>query len=405
MSAPAVPVPTCDVFSAEAMADPVALLRRTRTESPVSWLPGLDSYLLTRNADVVAALRDPKLIGGNLTQGVDRLSPDEVAELRPLRESLERWMGHTDENDHVRFQQLLKRYFTPAMVDGLRPRVRELTTELLDAVEPNGRMDVVTDLAYPLPANVIAEMLGMPTSDREQLQAWSRDITAVFTIADVDDLRAGQRSVLEMQEYLRPMLAERRTEPRDDLLSMFAAAEARGVVTEDEAVANCVLLLFAGHETTAGLISNGLVLLLENPDQLALLREQPDLTPTAVEEMLRMDGPAGVISRVATEEVDLAGHRFRAGDRFYLAMNAGNRDPEVFPDPDRFDVTRKPNRHTAFGMGSFYCLGAALARVEADECFRLLLDRLPNLRAAYERPPWRNVVPLNHRLDTLPVEF
>ncbi|HEX6340184.1 cytochrome P450 [Umezawaea sp.] len=405
MPVPAPPVPTCDVYSPEAADDPVAMLRGIRAESPVSWMPDLNSYLLTRHADIVAALREPRFISGNLTQGLDRLSPAEVAELSPMRESLERWMGHTNDVDHVRFQQLLKRYFTPAMVNGLRPRVRELTTELLDAVAPLGRMDVVADLAYPLPANVIAEMLGMPTSHREQLQAWSRDITAVFTIADVDNLRAGQRSILEMEEYLRPILADRRAEPRDDLLSMFAAAESRGAVSEAEAVANCVLLLFAGHETTANLIANGLVLLLENPDQLALLRERPDLVPSAVEEMLRLEGPASVISRVAEEEVEVAGHRFQPGERVYLAMNAGNRDPEVFPDPDRFDVTRKPNRHTAFGMGSFYCLGAALARVEADECFRLLLDRLPDLRAGYDRVPWRNVVPLNRRLDTLPVEF
>ena len=165
--------------------------------------------------------------------------------------------------------------------------MRAFTHELLDAVAPKGRMDVVRDLAYPLPANVIAELLGMPTADREQLQAWSRDIVPIFSNGDVPQLRQAQRSMLEMHDYLRAIAAERRRAPREDVLSMFVAAEAEGTVTEDEAVANCVLLLFAGHETTANLIANGLVLLFENPDQLARLRADPALTPLAVEEMLR----------------------------------------------------------------------------------------------------------------------
>jgi cytochrome P450 len=248
-------------------------------------------------------------------------------------------------------------------------------------------------------------MLGMPTSDREQLQAWSRDILALFQLADMDRLRLAQRSVLEMQEYMRALVAERRVEPRDDLMSMFVAAEREGVVNEEEIVANCVLLLFAGHETTAGLIANGLVLLLANPDQLELLKSRPDLTPSAVEEMLRCGGPASTVVRVTTEPVRIAGTELPAGRQVYLAMLAGNRDPEVFDDPDRFDITRKPNRHTAFGLGAFYCLGAALARMETDECFRVLLERYPDVRAAYDAPDRVPSPPLGHRLRTLHVEF
>jgi cytochrome P450 len=396
---------TYDIFTPEAMADPMPLLHRIRAESPISWIPQLDAYLLTRHADIVTALKDRRLDTANLGQGLERLSAAEQEELLPLRNSIRLWMGHTVPADHVRFQQLLKRYFTPATVNALRPRVREITTELLDAVASHGRMDVVKDLAYPLPANVIAEILGMPTADRVQLQLWSRDILAVFQLADMAMLRQAQRSVLEMQDYLRGLVEDRRRQPREDILSTFVAAERDGTVTEDEIVANCVLLLFAGHETTAGLIANGLLLLLSNPDQLALLRSDPELTPSAVEEMLRCDGPAGVIVRVSREPVEVAGHPFPAGRQFYLAMVAGNRDPEVFEEPDRFDITRKPNRHTAFGMGTFYCLGAALARMEADECFRLLLDRFPDLRPAYETPDLHATTPLGHRLATLEVKF
>jgi hypothetical protein len=394
-----------DLFTPEVMADRNAFLHRVRAESPLARLPQLDAYLLTRYADINAALRDKRMDSANMLQVLHRLTPAEQEELEPVRRFVSMWMGHTVPADHVRFQQLLKRYFTPAMVDRLRPRVRAFTHELIDAVAPKGGMDVVRDLAYPLPANVIAEMLGMPTSDREQLQAWSRDILPIFGNGDIDQLRQAQRSMLEMHDYLRVIAAERRREPREDVLSMFMAAEAEGVVTEDEAVANCVLLLFAGHETTANLIANGLVLLFEHPGQLAQLRADPGLMPLAVEEMLRCDGPAGVIGRVATEPVELAGHTVPAGKHIYLALMAANRDPEVFADPDDFDITRKRNRHLSFGMGTYYCLGAALARVETDECLRILLERCPDLRPAYETPDWMSTPPFGHRLGSLPVTF
>ncbi|SMD27118.1 Cytochrome P450 [Kibdelosporangium aridum] len=268
-------------------------------------------------------------------------------------------------------------------------------------------MDVVSDLAYPLPANIIADMLGMPAGDREQLRRWSQDIEGVLHYADADALRASQRSVLEMQDYLRRIVADRRAHPQDDLISMFAAAERDGVVNEDEIVANCVLLLFAGHETTAILIANGLTLLMAHPDQLTQLKSRPELMASAVEEMLRCDGPVVSVVRESTEPVSVAGQDFGAGQLFYLAVYAGNHDPVVFPDPARFDITRAHNRHLGFGIGTYYCLGAALARVEAGECFRLLLERLPGIQpAANQAPQWTFVPPLGgKRYDTLPVEF
>jgi cytochrome P450 len=405
MSNQAATVREYDLFTPEAMANPTAFLHRIRTESPLASLPRLDAYLLTGYADVSAALRDRRMETANMSRALQRLTPAEQEELAPVRRSIEMWMGHTVPADHVRFQKLLKRYFTPAMVDRLRPRVREFTHELLDAVAAKGQMDVVRDLAYPLPANVIAEMLGMPVSDREQLQAWSRDIRAVFGDSDVQELRVAQRSMLEMEDYLRVIAADRRRTPHEDVLSTFMAAEAEGLVTEDEAVANCVLLLFAGHETTANLIANGLVLLFDHPDQLARLRAEPGLMPLAVEEMLRCDGPAGAIGRVPTEPVELAGRPVPAGKHVYLALTAANRDPAVFPDPDVFDISRDRSRVLSFGMGTYYCLGAALARMETDECLRILLDRCPGLRPAYRTPDWQRSGPIGHRLGSLPVVF
>jgi cytochrome P450 len=404
MTTHAASLPSIDPFAPEALADPTGYLREIRATAPVSWMPAMQANLLVRHADVAAALKDDRLATANLTQGLDRLGEAEQIELRPVRESMQRWMGHTNTEDHIRFQHLLKRYFTPSTVNAVRPRVREFTHELLDIVAPAGRMDVVADLAYPLPANIIAEMLGMPIGDRELLRMWSRDILALFRVADADLMRGAQRSVLEMQDYLRPLLADRRAHPRADLLTVFATAERDGIVDEEEIVANCVLLLFAGHETTASLISNGLDLLMANPDQMAMLKERPDLTPSAVEEMMRCDGPAGVISRVSLEPVEIAGHEFPAGRHIYLAIGAANRDPDVFDEPNRFDITRKPNRHMGFGVGIFYCLGAALARTEADECFRILLSRCPDIRPA--APASRvSVPPFNYSLVSLPVLF
>ncbi len=394
-----------DLFTPEAMSDPMALLRQMRAESPVGWSPQLHAYVLTRHADIVAALKDRRLANANLTRGYDRLSPQEQEELAPLRESIRLWMGHTDPADHVRMQQLLKRYFTPATVDALRPQVRQITHELLDAVAPAGRMEVVSELAYPLPANVIANMLGMPTADRPRLQAWSRDIAAVFQIADIEALRRARNSTVEMQEYLRPLIEQRRAHPGDDIITVLVEAERDGTVSAEEIAPNCVLLLFAGHETTAGLIANGLALLLAHPDQLALLRSRPELTPSAVEEMLRYDGPASAVMRVSEQPVEIGGHSFPAHTQFHLAMLAGNRDPDVFPDPERFDITRTGARHTAFGLGAFYCLGAALARMEADECFRILLDRFPGIRPAYDSLDREMTSPLGQRLRSLPVEW
>ncbi|GAA3861815.1 cytochrome P450 [Saccharothrix violaceirubra] len=394
-----------DLFAPDVLGDPLPLLHRIRAESPVSWIPELESFLVTRHADVVAALKDKRLVPGNLGQAFDRLSPAELAELEPVRQSIALWMGHTDEKDHVRFQQLLKRYFTPATVEGLRPRIREIAIELIEARREGGFMEVVTELAYPLPANVIAEMLGMPTADREKLQEWSRDLLALFQLADFETLRQSQRSILEMQDYVRALVAQRREEARDDLLSMFVAAEREGLVSEDEIVANCVLLLFAGHETTANLIAMGLGLLLEDQGQFDRLKADHGLIPTAVEEMLRVRGPASTLVRIATEPVEVAGTTYPAGSHFLLAMVSGNHDPEVFENPDTFDIGRKPNRHTAFGMGAFYCLGAALARAETAECLDVVLERMPDIRPAYDEISVVSSPPLSRHLASLPVFF
>jgi cytochrome P450 len=403
MGNPSSTLPSYDVLDA---ADPLEYLRQISAEAPLSWMPALDAYLVTGYEHVLEALKHPGLQAANATQGFERLTAAEQEALRPLRMSIDMWMGHTTQEGHHRFQQLLKRYFTPATVNGLRPRVRELTSELLDAVAARGRMEVVADLAHPLPANIIAEMFGMPVDDRERLRVWSRQIGAVFGNASTEQLLASQDSVLEMQDYLRGIVEDRRRRPQDDLISMFAAAEREGVVNEDEIVANCVLLLFAGHETTANLIARGLHTLMANRDQLELLRSEPDRTRAAVEEMLRVAGPVVTVVRQTIEPVTIAGHDLPEGKHLFLAVYTANHDPAVFDDPMRFDIARKNNRHVTFGMGAYYCLGAALARVESDECFRLLLSRCPDIRPASDgEAVLASVIPFGQRVEAVPVEF
>lgn len=400
MGNPVTTLPSYDVLD---VADPLEYLRHISTESALSWMPALNAYLVTGYENVLAALKHPGMRSAVATQVFAGLTDAEREALRPLRTYVDMWMGHTNSEDHHRFQKLLKRYFTPAVVNGLRPRVRELTGELLDAAAARGEMDVVSDLAYPLPANIIADMFGMPASDRERLRDWSKHVLAIFQ-RDVEQLMTSQEKVLEMQDYLRGIVAQRRENPQDDLISMFVAAEREGAVTEDEIVANCVLLLFAGHETTANLIANGLNLLLANPDQMALLISRPDLTRSAIEEMMRRGGPASFVIREMMEPVTIEGHDIPAGEYAFVAVYSANHDPTVFPDPMRFDITRKNNRHLGFGIGTYYCLGSALARVESDECFRLLLDRYPHISRAGE-PEVVVMRPFSERLAALPVRF
>ncbi|SDY85982.1 hypothetical protein SAMN05421504_107209 [Amycolatopsis xylanica] len=382
-------------------------LDRLRTEEPVHWSPELNSWVITRYADISAALRDPRLGSGSMTELIDRLPEADRARLRPLRDSINLWMGGTDPAAHKRMQRVIKRYFmSRELMEALRPRVQEITDELLDELIPRGGCEVVGDLAYPLPARVMAEMLGIPAKDRDLLPRWSRDITAVFSPIDVPKLLESQQSIIEMSEYLREVVADRRRQPREDLISLLVAAHDKGdIVSEDEILANCVLLLFAGHETTGGLISAGLNLLLQHPEQMKALRADMTLLPSAIEEMLRVDGPASLTTRFSKEPVVIHGQEIPADQHIYLVLAAANRDPEQFEDPARFDITRTGNRHLSFGQGLRYCLGATLARLETEICFTSLFDRVDEITPHPDGPTRERRGPFVSAVTTVPVTF
>jgi len=396
-----------DLLSPEAAKNPHPLLHALRAQQPVHWSPQLHGWVLTRHADICQALKAPALVAGPMTMQFERIPEEERQRLRPLRDSVNMWMGHTTTEGHLRFQALLKRYFTPRTMEDFRPRIQALTDMLLDAAGAKGSVELVNDLAIPLPSMVIAEMLGVPLTDEHMLQRWSRDLAAIFSTADLKQLHKSQKSVLEMMEYMRGVLSQYRRAPDSgNVLEVFLRAQDEGIVSEEEILANCVLLLFAGHETTARLISRGMALLFNHPEQLATLRQDPALIPQAVEEMLRYGDIAPMITRVSIEQMELDGQTIQPHQLVYVMLAAANRDPAVFPDPDRFDITRKPGKHVAFGFGSFYCLGAALARLEAHVFFETLLRRFPQVRPAQGTSAvWETRNFLSQDLLSLPVQL
>jgi cytochrome P450 len=395
-----------DLLTPAAAQDAHPLYHRLRAGQPIHWSSQLQGWFLTRHADISAALRDSRLVAGPMTVQFDRLPEEARKQLMPLRDAVNMWMGHTTHEGHVRFQSLLKRYFTPRTVENLRPQIQSITDTLLDAAGRKGSVELVQELAIPLPSSVIAEMLGVPLTDEYMLQRWSRDLTAIFSAFDVQQLLQSQKSVMEMMDYMRGVLAQHRRAPRENILEVFVRAQAEGLVSEEEILSNCVLLLFTGHETTARLISKGMKLLFEHPEQHARLREDASLIPNAVEEILRYGDVVGFITRLTVAPVELGGQAMQPYQMVYLALAAANRDPAVFADPDRFDITRKASKHVAFGFGSFYCLGAALARLEAQVFFETLLRRFPHVRPAKgTEPSWELRIPLNRELRALPVEL
>ena len=371
-------------------ANPYPFYERLRSHAPVHWdaAAGVEGgWVLTCHADVMAALRDPRVSAGRLAPppGADWLP----AEYREAARQVFRTMPHQllflDPPDHTRLRGLVSKAFTPRLVEAWRPRIVQLANELLDPVQEAGQMDVIASLAYPLPAIVIAELLGAPPDDREQFIRWSADFGGFLdgsTLTTQEALLALQ-GVADFMEYFRGLIARRRTAPRDDLLqALLTARERDDALTEDELLANLVLLLAAGHGTTTHLIGNGLLALLRHPEQFQRLSANPSLIATAVTELLRFDSPVQLTGRQVAQELSIGGVTLAAGQHITAILGAANRDPDQFPDPDRLDVGRPENRQLSFGYGIHFCLGAPLAKVEAEIVLSTVTRRLPQLALA-----------------------
>lgn len=382
------------LFTKELLQDPYPRYAQLRRDTPVHLDRESGELVLTRYRDVVAALKDPRLSSRRVADKGIPVPDIFLSLIRPVSGMLGRQMLFSDPPDHTRLRSLAARAFTPRVVQQMRERIEEIALELLDAKRGAPVFDLVHDYAVWLPLLVIAEMLGVPTKDRARFKVWSDDL-ALFIGGSTRPLhvvlaRAG-RGVFHLQRYFRTLIrARRRAAPQDDLLGALLAAEEQGdKLTEDELLANAILLLAAGHETTTNLIGNGMYALLRHPDQLALLRREPTLIGSAVTELLRYDSPVQWTGRVALEDLKIDGVRVPAGQALAIGVGAANRDPAQFPDPDRLDIQRADNSHLAFSHGIHYCLGAALARLEGEIALSTLLTRYPELRLLDENPRWQ----------------
>lgn len=400
-----------NLFTPEVFANPYPTYAQLRALEPVYWSEKINSWFITRYADVASSLQHPALspLQGSRNPAVLARLPSELREkMVSISDFLSVWLLFLPHADHRRIRRLMMEGFKPRLVAQLGPRIQAIADELLSEVEGTGQMEVIQDFAYPLPAMVIAEMLGVPSEDRHLLKAWSKTMLTFFTKSMkgygpvIEDM---SQAVTEMTSYLRQIVAERRRKPQDDMISHMLAAEEEGkLVSEEELLSNCVLLLFAGHETTMNLIGNGLCALLHHPEQYEKLVHTPALITTAVEEFLRYDSPVQFIGRTTLTDVEIGGQQIRAGQRTTLILGAANRDPAQFYNPDDLDITRQNNKHLTFGYGPHFCLGAALARLEAQIAFNTLLRRLPRLQLATESVTWRPGFPLRG-LQALPAMF
>jgi pimeloyl-[acyl-carrier protein] synthase len=387
--------------------DPYPFYRALRAEDPVHFHELLQGWILTGHADVAAVLRDPRFSSDRSKIRIEALRlPPVRQELREIAAAFERTMLFADPPEHTRLRNLVSKAFTPRVIEDYRGRIAEIVEEVLERAESGRRLDVIRDLAYPLPVTVIAEILGVPSEDRSAFKRWSDDLAVLldpFVPAPV--FERAQESALEMHRYLHAVFAERRRRPQRDLISRLVLAEENGdLLSESELFAVCALVLGGGHETTTNLIGNGVLALLRHPEQRRRLQDDAALMETAVDEFLRYESPVQFTGRTATADCELGGKRIAAGDFVVLGLGAANRDPVEFPDPERLDVGRRENRHLAFGAGTHACLGGRLARLEAGIAIATLLRRFPDLRPELDEPQWYPAI-VSRGLTTLPVRF
>ena len=390
-------------------ADPYPVYRRMREEEP-TYLSPLGFHVFTRYDDCLTVLKHPQMSsdGRNATGYSEFLDQQPAAQKMADAMEGKRPFLLLDPPDHTRLRGLVSKAFTVRTVEGLRPRVQQVVDELIDDIQRKGEMEVVEDLAYPLPVIIICEMLGVPQSDHERFKGWSRDLARGLDPDFVQPVEALERrfeTVLAFHEYFRELIARRQSDPGDDLLTALVHAEEQGdTLTEDELLGICTLLLVAGHETTVNLIGNGVLALLRHREQLEKLWADRTLIKSAVEEILRFDPPVQFDGRVALTDIEVGGVTVAQGEQPLLILAAANRDPEQFDDPDTFDITRTDNRHLSFGHGLHFCLGAPLARLEGQLALAALVGRLPLMELAVEQPEYKENLILRG-IASLPVSF
>jgi cytochrome P450 len=406
--------PQNDLFSllgggnAELLENPFPMFALMRSMGAVFPIPfpiaGMESgaWVVTRMEEAVQVLKDH----ARFTVDASSIGLDGPFAQYTDSSFLAKTMISVDDPDHRRLRGLVSKVFTPRYIESLRPRVQQIADELLDRAQARGEMDLVSDYAFPLPIDVISEMLGVPREDRDQIRVWSQALATGQSLGGRDP--AVQEHTRAFADYTARLVADKRLHPADDLISQLIAIEEEGDrLSEEELFSMITLLIFAGHETTSNLIATGALMLFDHPEQLERLKADLSLVPNAVEELLRFSGPATIVApRFATQDVELAGQQIKQGDVVIIVVASANHDEAQFSDPDELDIARTLARHLAFGYGIHVCLGAPLARLEGDIAFTTLLTRLPNLRLAAPRESIAWQFSLNSRSVTaLPVTF
>jgi cytochrome P450 len=393
----------CQLLDPDLLADPHPLYHRIRSNDALRWDIFLRAWVVTRYDDVVWVLRN---LSASRTPSQDRLSERGLAHFSPITSVMEKQMLLSDPPYHTRIRRLVASAFTADKIAGLTERIRRIALSLLATALERGEMDVIAEFADPFPGMVIAVMLGVPEENYRQLGIWAADFAETFGNFTHDPARTSAilRSCHEMTSYFRDCISRFRHTPNDGLVCSFMTTNIDGdTLTEDEIVANSIGMLVGGYETAKNLIGTGLLTLLNNPEQMEMLRRDSALLAPAIEELLRYNSPVQLTGRIPTSDIELRGKHISAGEPVIAVLGAANCDPERFPDPDRFDLTRSDNRHVALGWGSHFCIGAVLARLEMRVALECLLD-LPNLRLEREGPTWRSHL-LFRGLTALPVSF
>lgn len=396
-----------NVVSAEAVADPHTFFRRLREESPIHWSKRHHAWIVTRYADVLAGLGHDKLSTANMKAQEQRLTPEKRALFAPAAKLLEAWMIFRDPPDHTKLRLPVASAFKARSVATLTTMLEDRVDELLGNMEVKERCSLIRELAFPLPADAIAILLGVPSDRREDFRTWSRMIGGLV-IGKLEREDVWDRALEAEQKFtdlFGGLISRYEREPEENLISeLIRVRDAGEHLDPGQMIGACTLLLFAGHETTANLISSGTLALLRNPGQMERLRAQPALIDSAVEEMLRYDGPSKVNVRRVRQTFSFQGASFEKGQPVFLATAGANRDPEEFVDPDVFDIGREPNRHVGFGWGRHFCLGAQLARLETKIAITKLVERFPKLELAPQELSWEPTVlgRALKRLEVLP---
>src|SRR5437016_993158 len=397
-----------DMFTPDVIADPYTYYGRLRDEDPVHWNEAYALWVITRHDDVTWMTRHNELFSSAVFKNDPRPAYPAIDESDlGLYEYVKNYQGDQfiqhDRPEHLDMRKIVHGYFTPKAMESWRPFVVNAVKELLDAAEEKGSMDVMRDLATPLPVLVIAQMMGVPAEDRPYLRQLAEKLLYIGR-GEHDRMPILTDGMKGMVEYVSPLVDERIVRPGDDFISVLASGEKKGVFTRHQVLVNTSLLLLAGHETTINLICNGTLAFIQHPDQWALLQRDPALAVRATEECLRYDPPVKSLQRIAAQDVELGGKVIRSLDRVRWFLTSANRDPEKFAAPETFDITRDPNLHVAFGSGIHHCLGATLARVEGQEAFKALAQRFPALHLETEELEYQPSI-LFRSLKSLPVTF